>query len=193
MDWVVFDYTGVVSHPPGDEAFALVARELEVAPEVMWPAYWKGRESYDRGLVDAAGYWGEVCGHLGRVANAALLETLVALDLNAWSYLNRQTLIVAGELAERGMRPVLLANAPLELARLIDGQPWAALFQRRFFSADLQLVKPDPALFRAVYEELPGDVLFVDDEQESVEAAKSAGCDALLFADAGRLHSDLTG
>ncbi|WP_433250809.1 HAD family hydrolase [Streptosporangium sp. CA-135522] len=194
MRWVVFDYAGVLSFPPPEHAGALLPQTVEVAPERFWPAYWKARRAYDLGAVDASRFWGDVCARLGRSADADLLEVLAALDLRAWTYLNPDTMTLLKELAGRSVKLALLSNAPVELARLIDGQSWARLFRRRFFSADLQRAKPDPRAFLEVCERLgarPGDVLFVDGGQENVTAASAAGIEAVLFTDALRLRADL--
>ncbi|WP_344864398.1 HAD family phosphatase [Planomonospora alba] len=194
--WVVFDYAGVISLPPPEQAGALLPRTLDVAPERFWPEYWAGRRDYDTGDADASRFWSGVCARLDRAFDPDLLEVLVALDLRAWTHLNHDTVAVLEELAGAGVPLALLSNAPVELARLIDGHPWARLFRSRFFSADLRLAKPDPRMFRQVCERLgadPGDLLFVDDREENVRAAEALGIESVLFTDAPRLRSALCG
>ncbi len=56
--------------------------------------------------------------------------------------------------------------------------PLLGVFDYRFLSFDLGLVKPDPALFRAVSDRLPVDpdrVLFLDDNILNTEAAQAFG------------------
>ncbi len=56
--------------------------------------------------------------------------------------------------------------------------PILELFDYRFLSFDLGLVKPDPALFETVAERLPVSrdrVLFLDDNALNADAARSAG------------------
>jgi putative hydrolase of the HAD superfamily len=98
------------------------------------------------------------------------------------------------ELAEADLQLVLLSNAPVELARRIDDQEWATLFRHRFFSADLRRAKPDPEAFRMMCQRLgaePDDLLFVDDRDENIAAAKALGIRSLRFSDAGRLREEL--
>lgn len=193
MEWVVVDYAGVISHQPPEDAGVSLARTLGVTVERFWPVYWQGREAYDRGMVDAAGYWGEVCGRLGRAANQSLLESLVELDVGAWTHINQDTLRVLEDVA-RDVPLALLSNAPVEIARLIDQQSWAGLFRHRFFSADLRQVKPEPGIFREVCGRLgtrPSEMVFVDDRAENVAAAEGVGIRSILFTDALRLRSDL--
>ena len=64
------------------------------------------------------------------------------------------------------------------------------VFDRQFYSCDLGLAKPDPAYFAAIAEVLgadPASILFVDDNEENVAGARTAGLRADVFArNAGR-------
>ncbi|MDF5757744.1 HAD family phosphatase [Spongiactinospora sp. TRM90649] len=194
MSWVWVDFGGVICEPPGERESAALMRAVGTEGEAFWEVYWERRKDYDLGLVDAAGYWGQVCGRLGRTAGPALLDELLALDLAMWMYLNPGTMAVLTELADRRVPLALLSNAPPEMARLIDGQPWAARFAHRFFSADLRRAKPDPRVYQEVCERLgaePGEVVFIDDRAENVEAARELGIEGVLFTDAERLRADL--
>jgi len=56
--------------------------------------------------------------------------------------------------------------------------PILEVFEYRFLSFDLRMVKPDPAIFHAVAERLPvrpGRVLFLDDNSVNADAARSVG------------------
>src|SRR5690606_39582356 len=69
-------------------------------------------DAYDRAELDATTYWSRVCADIGKDLDPKLLDSLVALDLNAWTYLNRHTLKTLTELADRGVPLALLSNAP---------------------------------------------------------------------------------
>jgi putative hydrolase of the HAD superfamily len=192
--WIVSDYAGVISSPPPQEAMDVLPDSAGVDPSRFWRVYWQERDSYDRGAVDAAEYWSTVCRRLGRVAEEKLVERLTALDLRLATYLNQDTLAALRSAADRRVPLALLSNAPHEWARLIDRQPWASIFRHRFFSADLRLAKPDPMIFQQLCQQLqaePGELLFIDDRQENVDAAAKMGINAVLFTDATRLSSDL--
>ncbi|GGM80327.1 haloacid dehalogenase [Longimycelium tulufanense] len=194
MTWVVFDYGGVLCHPPTEEAGAALAAAAGTTVDRFWPAYWAHRTPYDLGVVSAAEFWTKVCGDLGRPSVDDEVERLVDLDNIAWFNLNQGTSDLLRELSEADVPLALLSNAPVDLARVIDTQPWAGRFQHRFFSADLKLAKPDPAVYRRLCTSLgagPGEVMFVDDREDNVLAARELGIDALLFTDVGRLRADL--
>ncbi|MCO5997070.1 HAD family hydrolase [Actinoallomurus rhizosphaericola] len=192
--WIVSDYAGVISDRPPQAATDSLARAVEVDPAQFWPVYWQERDPYDRGAVDAAGYWDRVCRRLDREATEDRVRRLAALDLRLATYLDRGTLTALRNAHDRRVPLALLSNAPREWARLIDRQPWAAMFTHRFFSTDLELAKPDPAIFREVCRRLgaePEEITFVDDRRENVEAARTIGIDAVLFTGAARLSAHL--
>jgi putative hydrolase of the HAD superfamily len=93
----------------------------------------------------------------------------------------------AAELVTSVVEPVrtgVLSNTnPLHWEHQIDAPILQQLFDHRFLSYELGLVKPDPAIFEKVVEELgvaPRDVVFVDDNQLNVDGARSVGLDAHL-------------
>jgi len=62
---------------------------------------------------------------------------------------------------------------------------YANVFDRLFFSCEIGCSKPNAAYFRAIVESLnlaPDTILFIDDVEANVAAAKSVGIRAELFA-----------
>lgn len=192
MDWVLFDYGEVLTRPPSAEVGELIAAELGVPVARLWPAYWHGRERYDRGAVDAEGYWRSVAEQLGTEPPRDL-GRLVALDQEAWFDVDPDMLALLDELA-RHTPLAMLSNAPLDLAAKVDDAPWAGLFRHRFFSARLGLTKPDRRIFAQVCDLLgvrPAEVLFVDDREVNVAAAAELGMRAVRFTGVEPLRAEL--
>lgn len=107
-----------------------------------------------------------------------------ALDVAGWTRPNHDSLAGAARAAGRGLALAILSNAPVEIARVADRLEWLAPFSPRLFSCDLGEVKPDPAAYGRALEALgaPGaEVVFVDDKEENVAAARAAGLRAVLF------------
>lgn len=99
-------------------------------------------------------------------------------------------------LHERGVRLVGLTNwsaetihhAPEIFPEVFD------LFDDIVVSGAEGVAKPDPEIFAVLARRLgqPVDgVFYVDDSLRNVEAARSAGMDAVQFSDASTLHDDL--
>ncbi len=61
---------------------------------------------------------------------------------------------------------------------------YGKLFDRQFYSCEMGLQKPDAEYFRSILSstEMPaGDVLFIDDRDENVMAARAVGLEAEVF------------
>ncbi len=65
----------------------------------------------------------------------------------------------------------------------VDAATVSGLFDRRYLSFELGLAKPDADIFEHVIADLglePGHIVFLDDNQPNVDAARSVGIDAHL-------------
>jgi 2-haloacid dehalogenase len=67
-------------------------------------------------------------------------------------------------------------------------------FQTILVSADVGLIKPDPAIFQLLLERIgrtPAECLYIDDNPRNVAAAAALGFDAIAFHDAAQLRAEL--
>lgn len=101
------------------------------------------------------------------------------------------------ELQEKGYRVYLLSNYPLDMYNL----HWPTF---KFYShvngyvvsALEKMKKPDLAIYKLLCDRYglePSECIFVDDRQENVDAAMSAGMDAVLFTGYEPLRKVLLG
>ncbi len=91
-------------------------------------------------------------------------------------------------LAAAGVPQFVLSNLPSEMVETSFG-PFAfpRLFADAIISGDHGVVKPDPALFDIALARMgrpnPGQVLFIDDSQPNIDAARSLGLRAHRFVE----------
>ncbi len=67
-------------------------------------------------------------------------------------------------------------------------------FQYHFLSYEMGLMKPDHQIFRKMFEELmlpPTDIVFVDDVEENIKAARDVQIRAILFTSPQQLREEL--
>ena len=92
-------------------------------------------------------------------------------------------------------RVVLLSNAMSGYLRYaLDKCGIADLFDGVIVSAEMKLVKPDPAIFRLALDRAgvaPADALMIDDVQKNLDGAKTVGIDGHLFRGADGLRRAL--
>jgi len=89
----------------------------------------------------------------------------------------------------------LLSNATDRLRDDLAHHGLGDTFDHVFCSAEIGLVKPDPACFRHVADVMqlaPPECLFVDDQLPNVEAARQAGMHAEQFTGLAELRAALS-
>jgi putative hydrolase of the HAD superfamily len=189
---VVFDYGEVISREPTQADRALLVERAGIAAEPFWTAYWAHRDGLDRGTTSIADYWRAVGRDTGAEFTAIDVHELWAIDHRGWLSLDPGTLGVLHALAAGGTRLALLSNAGADFVGWLRHGSFAPLFDRVFVSGELQLVKPDAAIYEHVIAELgieASDFLFVDNKSENVEGARAVGGDGHVFTDAASLES----
>ncbi|MFF1573953.1 HAD-IA family hydrolase [Leifsonia sp. NPDC058292] len=178
---VVFDLGEVLSTPTGmiERLAARVAHE----PESFERAYWLRRLEYDLGL-DTITYWTDVLESLGVPATGDALEDLIRIDTESWTTIRADARELLRGLHEAGTRIGILSNATIEMAAACRQGEWAPWVTDWFFSAELGLAKPDPAIYHRVTQELElpaASILYIDDSRASVESATIQGWDSHLW------------
>jgi len=192
VTWVAFDLGNVVLRQTG--ALPELSELLTADPAQFTEAYFAHRSDYDR-RSDPTVFWSSVAATAGfGTPDAALIQELVRVDDLGWSVVDPETLRLVDELHEAGLALAVLSNAPSSMGRLVQEQAWATHFQRLYFSGDLGLVKPERDIYRHLLGDLgaePGDVAFLDDRADNVEAAIEAGIHGFVFTDAAQARTDL--
>lgn len=178
---VVFDL-GEVLASPGD-LYSDLSQAVGLERDVFEEAYWAHRDDYDRGGQPET-FWGAVLDDLDVPTDSALIDSLDAIDIAAWTSIRPSAADILRRLSDRGLRVAILSNAPYTLARIARLTAWGEYVTDWFFSGELAVAKPDRAIYTAVSEGLglaPESLLFIDDRQVNVDAAREAGWQAHLW------------
>ena len=188
MSFLVFDL-GQVLLPIDPEAslraFAALGHYRVPFPPLTEPPFL----DLETDAIDPATFRSFLRKSLGKAANNHTLD-------DAWNALllpfHEPALSGVKKLKQRGHKIYLLSNTNRIHVKAIQKQcgpfAWSAflrLFDQVFWSHEVGLRKPDPALFSLVQKAIhppPGESLwFFDDNPDNVAAAKSLGWNALSF------------
>lgn len=104
------------------------------------------------------------------------------------------TAAVVRELKERGYTLYLLSNASRRQHDYWHDIPGSECFSGTLISADLHLLKPEAAIYQALFEKFhlaPSQCFFIDDFPPNIEAAENAGMQGVVFHDACQLREEL--
>ncbi|WP_147341537.1 HAD family hydrolase [Actinomadura logoneensis] len=180
---IVFDLYGVIARTQTDAARARIEDLAGVSGDPFWSAYWACRPAYDAGR-DSADYWADVAARLG--VRFADVPALIEADLDSWTDVDDRMVDLVADLAARGRTLGLLSNIITDLVPRFEAKhgDWLAHFTERVYSCEIGVAKPDPRAYEICAARLgvrPSDVVFFDDAERNVLAARGTGMTAEVF------------
>ncbi|MBX3098231.1 MAG: HAD-IA family hydrolase [Salinibacterium sp.] len=193
---VVFDYGEVISRSPSEQDRAALVAVAGCPEPAFWTAYWAHRDGLDQGTTSVPEYWALVAADLGVRWRASTVHALWVADFRSWWSVEPGTLDLIEELYHGGTRLAILSNAGFDFASGFRGSPMALFFERVFVSAEMAAIKPDPAIYTEVADELGirlDEMIFIDNKSVNTDAAAELGVTAHHFTSVagldGFLHS----
>ena len=191
IDTVVFDVGGVLVDWDPAHLYRQVFGEDDAALRRFLDEVctWEWHHEHDRGARFADTIPARCEQFPDDAEHIRLWETRY-LDMVGGEIAGMQALVRG--LHEDGRRLLILSNMPSEVwPPLVRRFPWLdELFDGAVISGDEGVVKPDPAIYRALIDRHgvdPARTAFVDDRAENVEAAAALGFTAIRFTDAASL------
>jgi putative hydrolase of the HAD superfamily len=186
---VLFDYGMVLSSVPEELHWRQLEQVLSVEQAGFQAAYWKYRDAYDRGALSAHTYWETVARDLDKPIDAVVLSALIDADTNVWTQPNVEMMEWAAILNRAGIKTGILSNIGDAMEIGVRGRfPALDDFTHHTFSHRLGIAKPDAGIYRHAVEGLgvpAGEILFVDDREENILAARAAGMVAVQYGGHG--------
>jgi len=182
---VLFDYGMVLSGPPDPTAWTRLKQVFHADEPAFHAAYWNHRLDYDRGALTAITYWQAVAGDLHQSLTPTQLAELIAADTALWTQPNQPMIDWAAALQRANIKTGILSNLGDEMELGILARfPWLQNFAHHTFSHRLGIAKPDLAIYQHAAEGLavpPSAILFLDDREENILAARTAGMTAIQY------------
>ena len=195
INTVIFDFGYVLSLPPQPSDYQRLAALAGIDGMAFEEIYWGTRTDYDRGAIDGPTYWRRLAKAAGRELTPAQIDSLIVNDIAIWMRANPVMMDWVRALKRGGLKIAVLSNMPIEISRYMrQYAPWFRDFDYVCFSAEVQLAKPEAAIFHACLEVVhsrPEECLFIDDRAENVEAARALGMHALKFVSVHELAADV--
>ena len=182
---VIFDYGRVLAWTQHQEPRAAWERRLGLAPGALTRAVHNEHSwiAAQRGVITVEAHWQEVGTALGLTAadTAALRAAFYAGDI-----LNAALVAWIDRLRTLGLRVALLSNFSADLRAMLAQQDLLRRFDVLAISAELGVMKPDAAAYRAVLAMLgmaPHTCVFIDDVPANIAAAQAVGIHGIVFED----------
>ena len=192
---VIFDYGDVLCVPPTREDIEGSAQVLGISPDLFRTLWNRHRDPYDRGDLSPETYWGKVAQDAGRSIDASQVRELAARDVAMWSRLNPRMLGWREDLSAAGIKTALLSNMHADMVQHARRNfPWVDRLNWATFSAEVRLIKPEPAIYEHCLRGLevaPSESLFIDDREVNLSAARAIGIHGIQYKSMAQLRNDL--
>jgi len=192
---VIFDYGQVLVRCPTVPEFERMAKMFNVSFERFYALWDASRNVYDRGDLTAEEYWLQLAAQMNTTLTPKQIEILRHVEVEIWAHVDADMLDWLSRLHAAGIKTGLLSNMPLDLAKyVLENFRWMDDFDFKTFSAEVRLIKPDPAIFEHTLHGLgvaATQALFVDDREANIKAARSLGIHGIQFRSAAQLKNEL--
>lgn len=189
---VVFDFGGVLNSSNTEVLSQFLCKSFHLTPEKYDRLKNEWREASKAGKKDEEFWMQYAKDHHISLSENWLKEFKAAIRESIGINTNMYALV--DKLKAQHIRVGLLSNIQERKGRMIRENGFYAPFSPCLLSFELGVEKPDPVIFQALLKAMPfhpADIMFIDDKQENVDAAKKLGLDAVLFTSQEQLEKDL--
>jgi len=180
---------------PDPTAYAALLRVTGLPVAQFEPLYWADRSALDEGKLTGIAFWQKFMRDAGMPPNQEMVEELNRWDVRLWTTENPAMLAWQLAIKQRGLLTAILSNMGDDVLASVERKfDWIHRFDVLVWSCQLGVVKPDPAIYRHMLNELavqPEETLFIDDRLPNIEAARALGMQAIEFSTIERLRADL--
>jgi len=190
---VVFDWGGVlmrtVDYAPrhrSDDQLGLPHGSVEKA--VHGSDAWRHAQV---GEISVEDYWNAVSSHLGLTRDQL---SKLRVEVYSGDRLDAAVFSILQLCREKSLRTGLLSNNTSDLMDSIRAAQLEALFDAIVISADIHIMKPEPAAYTAILDKLnvvAAEAIMIDDFPSNIEGARAVGMAAILFVPGGSWNAEL--
>lgn len=189
---VVFDWGDVMGFVDRSVLVNFMCDSLQLSEAEFEAVNLKKKEAMKAGKPEVA-FWLEFAAKKGvtlsenwEEKHSATLRKALGADPNMYKLVD--------QIKETGMRVGMLSNVDDRGRHLLRGFGLYEPFDPCVLSCEVGLEKPDPKIYELLLKTLSlpaGEVVFIDDKEENVEAAKKLGIDAITFKSEEQIREEL--
>lgn len=189
---VVFDWGNVISFHDRSVVVNFVCDSLQISEPDFETANLEKRKAVKAGKSEVD-FWTEFAKEKGVALPKGWGEDYIR-TLKASVGADTEIYALIEQLKKNGMRVGLLSNINDRYTKLIRDFGFYEPFEPCLLSCEIGLEKPNPKVYELLLKTMDvaaPDVIFIDDKEENVDAAKKMGIDAILFKSEPQLKGEL--
>ena len=173
---ILFDLGGVIINWNDDWLYDEITSQLKQPFEKIKSKYNANLCSLFESKINESEFWDLVLGSDNIIDDKIISKTFLKKSSINYDFLN-----FAKSLKTNGQSIGILSNLTPETSTCIE-KNLLEDFDYHFYSNSIKLSKPNPEIYQYVCEQINSQkILFVDDKQENLDAAKVFGMETLLF------------
>jgi putative hydrolase of the HAD superfamily len=192
---VILDYGQVLARCPTMEEFGRLAEMFNVSFDTFYELWEASRGPYDRGDLTAEEYWLKFAAQTNSSLDPEQIKILRKIEVEIWAHPIPGMFDWVSQLRAAGFKTGLLSNMPWDLVNHVRTNcRWMENFTFETLSAEVRLIKPDPAIYEHTLHGLDAsaaETFFVDDRELNIRAARALGMRAIQFLSISQLKDDL--
>ena len=173
---ILFDIRGVLINWKDEWLFAEISEQLQMPFEKIKSKFNANLCSLFESKINEKEFWNLVLGYDNKIDHKIISKTFLKMSSINYDFLN-----FAKSLKTDENHIGILSNLTPDTSTCI---PHSLLddFDYLFYSNTLKMSKPHAEIYRHVCRKIPSkDILFIDDKQENLDAAKLFGMETILF------------
>ena len=173
---ILFDIGGVLINWKDEWLYQEISKQIEIPFKRIESKFNANLCSLFESKINEKEFWNLVLGSDNKIDHKIISKTFLKMSSINYDFLN-----FAKSLKIDGHHIGILSNLTPETSTCI---PNSLLdnFDYLFYSNSLKMSKPNAEIYRHVCSKIPSkDILFIDDKQENLDAAKLFNMDTILF------------
>jgi HAD superfamily hydrolase (TIGR01509 family) len=190
---VVFDFGGVMTGEPRREAVVQFLRStFDLSEAEFEKINLEKKEAVKAGKSDEE-FWLQFAEQKRITLPSDWPQAFKAVMKEAIG-INPDMYVLVAELKAKQIPVALLSNIDTRLAKLVREFGLYEPFEPCLLSCEIGVEKPNIKAYEILLLQMhapAGDIIFVDDRQENIDAANQVGLDAILFQSAAHLRQAL--
>lgn len=191
---IAFDYGGVITINEND-LFGDICDYLKITKEEWSKEYSKINDIYNTGDKDFENVMFSLASKFNDSEETRNFIKKLLEDSGGKSHLNTELVEMIKELKGKGYKTPLLSNNSSTLREKLAKHNISELFDEIIISGEVGVSKPDPKIFKVLFEKLdvkPSEVVFIDNSPRMFEGSEKIGYTPVLFKDNESLKKELS-
>lgn len=192
---MLFDIGGVLVDWHMSWITSEISKRFEINEDLFGIVFSKYLNELDSGKIEEKKFWEKIANEVNSTSLKENTESLWNTYFRKNAKLNHDVINLAYEIRKNSYTMGIISNIEKITHKVVED--WHVLdnFEYKFMSYQIGVSKPDPRIYEHAIEQLsfePYQIIFVDDKESNVDAAKRSGINAIHFTDFSRLKNSLS-